>query len=127
MWPAKARTAAPSLGRAGQLDDEGNIVRDCEWRENYGWRPVQRPDDLEYLIARPDKKIRFRLLRDGRVKYVLALNAEQWQEALRDYYGGPGWYRNGYIVAITKRKRGEYTEEFQERWAKFVKEVGEEE
>lgn len=124
-WPTPTSTLAdagePSLGRAGQLDDEGNIVRDCEWRENYGWRPLQRPDDLEYLIANPGKKVRFRLLRNGTVKYVLELDADQWQEALGDYYGGPGWYRNGYIVAITKRKRGEYTEEFQERWAGYVR------
>ncbi len=122
---ALADAGEPSLGRAGQLDDDGNIVRDCEWREPYGWRPVQRSDDLEYLLAQPGKKIRFRLLRDGRLRYVLEMDAAQWQEALGDYYGGPGWYRNGYIVAITKRKQGEYTEEFQERWAGYVTEPGE--
>ncbi len=130
-WPRPAPleppAVSPSLGRTGQLDEEGNIVRDCEWREHYGWRPVQRPDDLEYLIAHPGKTIRFRLLRDGRLRYVLEMNAEQWQEALGEYYGGPAWHRNGYIVAITKRKEGEYTEEFQERWGRFVREAGKEE
>lgn len=122
--PVEPLAMSPSLGRTGQLDGEGNIVRDCEWRENYGWRPIQRPDDLEYLVAHPGKTIRFRLLRDGRLRYVLEMNAEQWQEALGEYYGGAGWHRNGYIVAITKRKEGEYTEEFQERWAGFVREAG---
>lgn len=127
-WPKPAPleplAVSPSLGRTGQLDGEGNIVRDCEWRENYGWRPIQRPDDLEYLLAHPGKTIRFRLLRDGRLRYVLEMNAEQWQEALGEYYGGAGWHRNGYIVAITKRKEGEYTEDFQERWAGYVREAG---
>ncbi len=29
--------------------------------------------------------------------------------------------RNGYIVAITKRVKGEYTEEFQDRWAAYIR------
>ena len=33
----------------------------------------------------------------------------------------PSWRLNGYIVAITKRVKGEYTEEFQDRWAAFIK------
>lgn len=122
--PAEDEAAEPSLGRTGRLDEEGNLVRDCEWRENYGWRPVQRVDDMEYLISNPGKRIRFRLLRDGRARYVLELDAAQWQEALGEYYGGAGWYRNGYVVAITKKKDGEYTEEFQERWGKYVREAG---
>jgi hypothetical protein len=122
--PVEALAMSPSLGRTGQLDEGGNIVRDCEWRENYGWRPIQRPDDLEYLIAHPGRTVRFRLLRDGRLRYVLEMNGEQWREALGEYYGGAGWQRNGYIVAITKRVQGEYTEEFQERWGEFVKEAG---
>ena len=64
-------------------------------------------------------------MRDGRVQFVLELDTKAWQEALGGYHGGPGWYRNGYIVAVTKRKQGEYTEEFQERWAGYVRESGE--
>jgi transcriptional regulator with XRE-family HTH domain len=123
-WPRPQASmdddAEPMLGRAGKLD-AGHIVRDCEWKENYGWRPVQRAADMDYLLANPDKTIRFRLIRDGRVQHVLEMNAEQWQAALGDYYDGPTWYANGYVVAITRRQKGAYTDEFQDRWAPFVR------
>ena len=48
-WPkpksARRRTAQLSLGRTGRFED-GSIVRNCEWKDNYGWRPVQRAEDL---------------------------------------------------------------------------------
>jgi hypothetical protein len=75
---------------------------------------------MDYLDAHPGSTVRFPLIRDGRVKYVLEMNPEQWREALGDYYEGSNWRRNGYIVAITKRVKGEYTEEFQDRWAPFI-------
>jgi len=56
------------------------------------------------------------------VKDVLELDAEASQEALGDDYDSSGWHSNGYIVAVTKRKQGEYTEAFQERWAGYVRE-----
>ncbi len=119
--PAKQRFLSPSLGRTGRLE-KGSIVRDCEWKDNYGWRPVQRAEDLDYVEAHPGATVKYRLIRDGRVKFVLEMDAEQWRGALGDYYDGPTWRRNGYIVAITKRVKGEYTEEFQERWAGYVRE-----
>ena len=109
-----------SLGREGRLED-GNIVRDCEWKENYGWRPIQRAEDMDYLDEHAGAKIRFRLIRDGRVKFVLEMTPEEWREALGDYFDGSGWRRNGYIVAITKRVKGEYTEEFQDRWGQYIR------
>ncbi len=120
--PKSTRQRGPtlSLGRTGRFED-GSIVRDCEWKENYGWRPVQRAEDLDYLDAHPGSTVRFPLIRDGKVKYVLEMDAGQWREALGDYYEGPTWRRNGYIVAITKRVRGEYTEKFQERWEEYVR------
>jgi len=117
--PFKPRSSEAQLGRSGKLED-GNIVRDCEWKENYGWRPVQKADDMDYLDAHPGTTVQFRLVRDGEVRFVLEMGPEQWREALGSYYEGPTWRRNGYIVAITKRVGGEYTEEFQERWAGFV-------
>lgn len=123
-WPMppklERRGSKVSLGRSGKLED-GNIVRDCEWKENYGWRPVQKAEDMDYLDEHPGTTVQFRLLRDGDVKYVLELDPEQWREALGSYYEGPTWRRNGYIVAITKRVKGEYTEEFQDRWVKHVR------
>jgi len=122
-WPkpksARRRTAQLSLGRTGRFED-GSIVRDCEWKDNYGWRPVQRAEDLHYLDDHPGSTVRFPLIRDSKVKFVLEMNAEQWREALGDHYVSPSWPRNGYIVAITKRVKGEYTEEFQDRWAPFI-------
>ena len=123
-WPkpkrAEPRAVKPSLGRTGRLED-GSIVRDCEWRDNYGWRPVQRAEDMAYLDAHPGSTVRYPLIRDGRVKYVLEMNPEQWREALGDYHEGSSWPRNGYIVALTKRVSGEYTEEFQDRWAEYIR------
>ena len=117
-WPKQKalepRVQTPSLGRTGRFED-GSIVRDCEWKDNYGWRPVQRAEDLDYLDAHPGTTVRFPLIRDGKVKYVLEMDADQWREALKDHYVSPSWPRNGYIVAITKRVKGEYTEEFQDR------------
>ena len=52
---------------------------------------------------------------------MLEMNAEQWRGALGDYHDGPTWLRNGYIVAITRRVDGEYTEEFQDRSAGYVR------
>ena len=118
--PAEPRAGKPSLGRTGRFED-GSIVRDCEWKDNYGWRPVQRAEDMVYLDAHPGGTMRFPLIRDGKVKFVLEMNPDQWREALGDHYESSSWRRNGYIVAITKRVKGEYTEEFQDRWAPFIK------
>jgi transcriptional regulator with XRE-family HTH domain len=107
-------------GRSVRLEGDF-LVRDCEWRDNYGWRPIQRPEDLQYLEAHPGTKIRFRLIRDGQVRYVLEMGPEEWREALGDYVDRTSWERNGYIVAITKRREGEYGTEFQDRWAEYVK------
>lgn len=121
--PTRARRGKPR-GRSVRLDGD-MLVRDCQWRERYGWRPVQRPEDLEYLETHPGTRIRFRLIRKGRVRYRLEMDPEQWRTALGDYVDGPSWTRNGYIVAITKRRDGEYTEEFQDRWRPYVREADE--
>jgi len=119
--PRRAESSAQtSLGRSGRIES-GSIVRDCEWRDGYGWRPVQRAEDMDYLDSHPGATVKFRLMRDGRVKRVLEMDADQWRGALGDYYEGPTWRPNGYIVAITKRVRGEYTEKFQDRWAEYVR------
>jgi hypothetical protein len=113
-------SAPPPRGRAVRLEGDF-LVRDCEWKANYGWRPVQRPEDLDYLEANPGKKMRFRLIRDGEVKYLLEMTPEQWRRALGRYVKRGKWRQNGYIVAITRRRGGEYTEEFQPRWERYVK------
>lgn len=120
-----AATGLPKpRGRSVRLDGD-TLVRDCQWRERYGWRPVQRPEDLEYLETHAGTRIRFRLIRKGRVRYLLEMDPEQWRTALGDYVEGPSWSRNGYIVAITKRRDGEYTDEFQDRWRPYVREADE--
>ena len=116
-WRARPR------GRSVQVEGDF-LVRDCEWRDGYGWRPIQRPEDLDWLEAHPGTKIRFRLIRDGRVRYLLEMTPAEWREALGDYVDGDAWPSNGYIVAITKRSAGEYGEEFQDRWAPLVRDAG---
>ena len=66
----------------------------------------------------------FRLLRGGKARYLLEMTPGQWREALGSYAEGSTWPRNGYIVAVTRRRRGRYTEEFQDRWAPFVGKSG---
>jgi len=97
------------------------LVRDTEWREPYGWRPVQRPEDVAWLEQHPGTKMRYRLIRDGRVRFLLELSPNEWREALGRYGRSPSWERNGYVVAITQRRGGDYTEEFQERWSRYVR------
>ena len=53
--------------------------------------------------------------------WTTEFGADQWREALGTYFSRPTWRRNGYIVAITKRVKGDYTEEFQDRWAPHVR------
>ncbi len=97
------------------------LVRDTDWREPYGWRPVQRPEDLAWLERHPGAKMRYRLIRDGRVRFLLEMSPDEWRGALGRYGGSPSWERNGYVVAITQRRAGDYTEEFQDRWASYVR------
>ena len=77
---------------------------------------------MDFLNTHPEAMIRFRLLRDGEVHYYLEMTLDQWRTALgKYYYGWSNWQRHGYIVAITRRRGGEYTEEFQRRWARYVR------
>ena len=120
--PAAAAAPRPKP-RGWSVKLEGDfIVRDCHWKERYGWRPIQRPEDLDYLEEHPGTKIRFRLIKDKQVRYLLEMSPEEWREALGSFVHGPTWRRNGYIVAITRRREGEYTMEFQDRWAGLVRE-----
>ena len=119
--PSARRAAAerPS-GRSVRVEGEF-LVRDTEWREPYGWRPVQRPEDVAWLEQHPGTKMRYRLIRDGRVRFLLEMSPEEWRTALGAYGRSPSWERNGYVVAITQRRGGDYTEEFQERWSRYVR------
>ncbi len=118
-WSGPTGPGRPRKARV----EGGFLVRDCSWSEKYGWRPIQKAEDMDYLDDHPGMKIRFNLLKDGNVSYRLEMTPDQWREALGSYYLGRTWRPNGYIVAVTKRKKGHYTEEFQERWAQWVKKV----
>jgi transcriptional regulator with XRE-family HTH domain len=122
-WQAAEGVQAPPpkpapRGRSVRLEGD-YLVRDCEWTDGYGWRPIQRPEDMDYLDAHPGTRIRFRLIKDGTVQNLLEMSPDEWREALGRHYKSPGWRKNGYIVAITKRRGGRYTTEFQDRWAPF--------
>jgi hypothetical protein len=119
--PVEEEPSSPlPRGRSVRLE-EGFLVRDCQWHPRYGWRPVQRPEDMDYLEANPGTKIRFRLMKGDEVRFHLEMSPKQWRKALGDYYRGPNWRANGYVVAITHRREGEYTEEFQPRWRKYIR------
>lgn len=113
-------TGRPGRPTTARLEGEF-LVRDCPWTDSYGWRPIQKAEDMDFLDENPGTKIRFNLMKDDQIRYVLEMTPDQWRESLGDYYEGDTWRTNGYIVAITKRRKGVYTEEFQERWGKWVK------
>ncbi len=120
--PVRYRGVPVRPGRPTTVRVEGKfLVRDCPWTDSYGWRPIQKAEDMDRLDRHPGMKVRFNLMKDGQVRYVLEMTPDQWRQALGDYYHGDTWRPNGYIVAITKRRKGEYTEEFQERWGKWVR------
>ena len=96
-------------------------MRDCEWRDKYGWRPVQRSEDLETLDQNPGMRIRYRLIRDGRAQFHLEMSPEEWRDALGEYVEGPTWIKNGYVTAITHMRGRRYTTQFKKRWAPCVK------
>ena len=112
-----------------KLTDDRFLERDCKWRRKYGWRPNQRPEDMDFLADHPGSRIRFRLLPPRAAKedenpdpqYYLEMTLAEWRAALGEYCTRPNWERHGYIVAITRRRNGKYTEEFQRRWARYVR------
>jgi hypothetical protein len=122
--PYSTPTGRPGRPTTARVEGEF-LVRDCPWTDSYGWRPIQKAEDMDYLDVNPGMKIRFNLLRDDEVRYVLEMTPVQWREALGSYFEGSTWRSNGYIVAITKRKKGEYTELFQDRWGKWVRKLEE--
>ena len=104
------------------------LERDCKWSPKYGWRPNQRPEDMDFLAAHPGSMIRFRLLRDEdenltptTPRYFLEMTLEEWRAVLGRCYSSGNWERHGYVVAITRRHDGRYTEEFQPRWRDHVR------
>lgn len=96
------------------------LLRDCRWSDRYGWRPSQRPTDLA-RIESEGGTMRFRLLRDGQVRFVLELDSEGWRSALGSYAQGEAWLRHGYVTRITRTANGRPTEDFNERWAPHVR------
>jgi transcriptional regulator with XRE-family HTH domain len=115
----RSRTPRP-YGRSYTLEDD-TLVRRVEWKDGYGWRPTQRPEDLRWLEAEPGRRIRFELTRGDEVRYHLEMDPDEWRDALGDYGESPSWPRHGYITSITRMRDGEYTEEFKDRWAAHVK------
>jgi transcriptional regulator with XRE-family HTH domain len=115
----RPKTPRP-YGRSYTLDGD-TLVRRVEWKDGYGWRPTQRPEDLRWLEAEPSRKIRFELARGDEVLFHLEMGPGEWRDALGDYGESPSWPRHGYITSITKMRDGEYTEEFKDRWAAYVK------
>jgi len=126
-WPTGRSASRPArrqlkLGRAVRIEDDC-LVRECDWKDQFGWRPVHRPEDLDYLEANPGMRMRFLLKKDGRVRFALEMTPGEWREALGSYVEGETWRRNGYVVAITHRRKGKYTEQFQPRWRSYVRPV----
>ena len=114
------RVSRPKRNR-WQLEDGRFLVRDYEWKPKYGWHSIQRPEDMDFLQENRGSMIRFRLLREGEVRFYLEMTPNQWSEAVGNYSKTSRWPRHGYIVAITRRQKGEYTEEFQKRWRDYVR------
>lgn len=116
-----ASTVATGCPADGVVSDETIIQRYCGWQERYGWKPFQRPVDLDVIETVPGGRIEFHLTRDGETEFILSMTADQWKTALGRYYTGPNWRRNGYAVSLTRRRGGRPVAEFVERWEPYIR------
>lgn len=96
------------------------LVRNCAWSNRHGWKPFQRPADLDQLEAAPGSRIEFHLNRNGTARFILAMTSDQWKTALGRYYYGK-WRKNGYAVSLTRSLNGRPIEEFVPRWARHIR------
>lgn len=97
------------------------LKRSCEWNERYGWKPFQRPADLDYIASKPGARIEFHLTRKGNTEFILSMTSDEWKAALGRYYLGPNWRRNGYTVSLTRSCGGRPIRNFIERWTMYIK------
>jgi hypothetical protein len=121
--PSIGDAPVPTAGRpaTGARSDDTIMRRTCEWHERYGWKPFQRPADLDALETVRGARIEFHLTRDGRTEFVLSMTADQWKAALGRYYVGPNWRRNGYAVPLTRCCGGRPVAEFVARWEPYIR------
>ena len=113
------RCCLPSAGIEGMR----HVVRtrDCNWSPKYGWKPKHAPADLDVLDTHPGMVVRYQLFRDGKLRYLLEMTAEDLRCALGTYVDGETWRRNGYVVSITRTVSRLPTEECIDRWAPYVR------
>lgn len=114
----------PAAGAATAADGRALVVREVHWSDRYGWKPHQRPVDLDLLDASPGSTVRFVLLRDGGPVFHLEMTATEWRACLGSYVEGPTWRKNGYAVSLTRTTGGRATEDFVDRWRPFVRPLG---
>lgn len=103
--------------------DRTIIHRNCEWHNRYGWKPFQRPADLDALETALYARIEFQLTRNGKIQFILSMTADQWKAALGRYYNGPNWRRNGYAVSLTRSCSGRPVAEFVTRWKPYIRKM----
>ena len=116
---------APVLTAEGPAErsrsEETIMQKTCEWHEHYGWKPFQRPADLDTLETVFGARIEFHLTRAGRTEFILSMTADQWKAALGRYYTGPNWRKNGYAVSLTRSCGGRPVTEFVARWEPYIR------
>ena len=104
--------------------DGSDIVikrRTCKWHDRYGWKPFQRPADLDILDTVPGARIEFHLTRNGKTQFILSMTAGDWKTALGRYYNGPNWRRNGYAISLTRSCGGQPVPDFVDRWKPYIR------
>jgi hypothetical protein len=99
------------------------IVSEIQWSPKYGWKPHHRVADLQWLEEDPARKIRYELIRDGKCRYQLELDARQLRRAIGKYVDGPNWERTGYTNPITISVGGRATEQLKPAWGGFARTV----
>lgn len=117
-WRVATTKAKELLGEIQASHRPSEVMRTqvCEWHNRYGWKPFQKPTDLDFIESIPGSKMEFFLTRDGRKEFVLSMTAEQWKNALGDYYRGPNWRKNGYSTMLTRTRNGLPTTDFKDAW-----------
>lgn len=94
-WDHRLAPRIRSVGTRNMIEGE------VQWSPKYGWKPHHRFTDLRWLEEDPARKIRYALIKDGRRRYHLELDARQLRQAIGRYIDGPNWERTGYANPIT--------------------------
>jgi len=119
--------AAPNDAQLGEVADHPgvaagpgvDIVR-YEWNPRYGWKPHHKPAHLLWLEGDVNRRIRYELTRNAKVRVTLEMSGRDLRDAIGSYTLKPEFLTGGYWGEITSRRNSEPTETLKPKWARFM-------